>query len=943
MPKDYTSTLNLPQTDFPMRANLPQREPEMLDYWNSIDVYNMMFENARGREQFVLHDGPPFSNGSIHMGHALNKLIKDFINKSKAMAGYRMSFIPGWDNHGMPIESAIIKQNKLDRKKMSISEFRDACHTFAQNFVDLQREQFKRLGIIGDWEHPYLTMAPEFEENEVRVFGEMFRNGYIYKGLKPVYWCPHDETALAEAEIEYHTDRCMSIYVKFKVADDRPHGMGPGKLSDVCNLDETYFIIWTTTTWTLPGNLAIALNPGESYAVIEADGRFYITAEALAAKTMKAGGIENYKIVKTMPGSELEFVTAQHPFLDRKSVVLLADYVTMDSGTGCVHTAPGFGADDYNTCVKYGIDIIVPVDDRGYQTADAGKFAGLHYEKSNKAIFDDMAASGALFAHEKMEHEYPHCWRCKEPIIFRAAPQWFCSVEAFRDAALAACENVKWMPSWGGERMVQMIKERADWCISRQRHWGLPIPVFYCEKCGKPVCTPESTDAVAKLFAAKGSNSWYDTAAADILPVNFACPHCGHGSFTKETDTLDGWFDSGSTHFAVLVDGGYDPEWPKDSKWPADLYLEGADQYRGWFQSSLLTAVGAKGEGAPYREVLTHGWTVDGEGKAMHKSLGNGVDPLDIIEKYGAELIRLWVASSDYTADVRVSDNIFKQLSEAYRKIRNTARIILANIGDFDPVADAVPPAEMLDIDKWILTGLDELVKECRGAYDNYEFHVVYHAINNFCTVDLSKLYIDIIKDRIYTSAPASRERRSAQSAMHIILSALTRLLAPIVSFTAEEIWRSMKHLPGEKGESVFLNLLPEPRTEISFPELYKRWNHLFDLRDDILKALETARAAKLIGKSLDAKVTVYTTDGEIYSLLDSFSSELSTVYIVSAAALVRGGAPVGAFTDTASGIGVLVELAEGEKCDRCWMHSVQGKSADGGFVCSRCLSVIGE
>lgn len=936
MPKDYTSTLNLPKTDFPMRASLPQREPETLKYWDELDIFRLMFESAKGREQFILHDGPPFSNGNIHMGTALNKTVKDFINKSKAMAGYRVSYIPGWDNHGMPIESAIIKQNKLDRKKMSISEFRDACRKFAGDFVEVQREQFIRLGIFGDWEHPYLTMAPGFEEREVKVFGDMYDKGYIYKGLKPVYWCPHDETALAEAEIEYQTDKCTSVYVKFKVSDDK------GKLAGICDTEKTYFLIWTTTAWTLPGNLAIALNPGVDYAVIKAGDEFYITAEALAERTMQAGGIEDYSILATLPGRELEFVRARHPFLERESVVLLADYVTTESGTGCVHTAPGFGADDYNTCVKYNIDIIVPVDDRGIQTADAGEFAGMYYEKSSDAIIEAMRDSGALFASREMEHEYPHCWRCKEPIIFRAAPQWFCSVEAFKESALAVCEGIKWKPAWGKERMGQMIRERSDWCISRQRHWGLPIPVFYCDKCELPVCTPETTAVVSKLFGERGSNAWYELEAGEILPSGFACPHCGHKKFTKETDTLDCWFDSGSTHFAVLENGGYDPAWPKDSKPVADLYLEGADQFRGWFQSSLLTSVGAKGSGAPYRGVLTHGWTVDGEGRAMHKSLGNGIDPLEMIKKYGAELVRLWVASSDYQVDVRVSDNIFKQLTEAYRKIRNTARILLANIGDFDPAADMVSVGNMPGIDRWILCRLNALVSECRAAYDEYDFHVVYHAINNFCTVDLSKLYIDITKDRLYTSAACSLERRAAQSAMYIILSSLTRLLAPIISFTAEEIWRSMRHTPDRRGESVFLNPLPDPDPALDFGEIGERWEKLFELREDVMKALEIARAEKLIGKSLDARLTLYAPDSRLFELLESFSSELNGVFIVSDTELLREGAPDGIVTGE-SGLGIAVSQAPGERCDRCWGYFERGVSDGDGFICRRCAAVIGK
>ena len=913
-----------------MRANLPEREPQTLARWEDIDLYGKMLENAAGKPTFVLHDGPPFSNGKLHMGHALNKILKDFINKSKAMGGYRVPFTPGWDNHGMPIESAIIKQNKLDRKKMSIPEFRSACEDFAQNFVNIQREQFKRLGIVADWNNPYLTMSPSFEAREVKVFGEMFRKGYIYKGLKPVYWCPHDETALAEAEIEYKTDKCTSIYVRFKVTDDK------GKLS-AYDLNKTYFIIWTTTPWTMPGNLAIALNPIEDYVIAETDaGDCYIVADARLEKTMKDGGIENYTVKATMKGSEFEYMTARHPFLDRESLIVNAEYVTMDSGTGCVHIAPGFGADDYLVGKQYNMNIVVPVDDRGYQTADAGKFAGMYYEESNQAILDDMKESGALFASEVIEHEYPHCWRCKHPIIFRATPQWFCSVDAFKADAVKACEDVEWIPAWGGERIIQMVRERTDWCISRQRHWGLPIPVFYCEKCGKPICDDVTIEAVSELFGKYGSNAWYEKEADEILPKGYTCPHCGHDKFTKETDTLDGWFDSGSSHFGVLENS-------KDAYWPADLYLEGADQYRGWFQSSLLTAIGAKNEGAPYKTVLTHGWTVDGEGKAMHKSLGNTVAPDEITAKYGAELVRLWVASADYRVDVRVSDAIFKQLSEAYRKIRNTARILLANIGDFNPDTDMVAVDDLCEIDKWALSRLNDLTKSVREGYDNYEFHSIYHSVNNFCTTDMSKLYVDITKDRVYTEKKDGKLRRSAQTVMWLTLSSLTRLIAPIISFTAEEIWQYMPHAASDKRESVFLNDLPVWNDDWSFPELEAHWDKLFELRDDVMKALEIARADKLIGKSLDAAVTVYTKDDGVFTLLNSFANELSTVYIVSSAKVVKGDAPEGAFTETASGIAVKVTVAEGERCDRCWLHSTDTISDGEGVLCPRCAAVIGK
>ncbi len=931
MAKDYTSTLNLPKTEFPMRASLPQREPNTLKYWEEMDLYGKMQEKAADKPLFVLHDGPPFSNGNIHMGTAMNKILKDIINKSKAMSGYRVPFTPGWDNHGMPIESAIIKKNKLDRKKMSIPEFRSACQKFAEDFVDIQRGQFKRLGIIADWENPYLTMAPEFEAREVKVFGEMYRKGYIYKGLKPVYWCPHDETALAEAEIEYATDKCTSIYVKFKVANDG------GKLSGL-DLDNTYFIIWTTTPWTLPGNLAIAVNPVEEYCAVKnkTNGETYIVAAALCEKTMGDGGVTDYEVVASYKGRDLELIETKHPFLDRNSVVLLADYVTMDSGTGCVHTAPGFGADDYQTCRRYNIDIIVPVDDRGYQTEDAGKFAGLYYEKSNEAILEDMKESGALFASEVIEHEYPHCWRCKNPIIFRATPQWFCSVDSFKEQAAKACEEVNWMPAWGGDRITQMVRERADWCISRQRHWGLPIPVFYCEDCKKPICTPETIDKISAVFGAEGSNAWYEKEASELLPEGFVCPHCGGVHFFKETDTLDGWFDSGSSHFAVIDD-------TDKAHWPADLYLEGADQYRGWFQSSLLTAVGAKGQGAPYKAVLTHGWTVDGEGRAMHKSLGNTVAPEDMIKNYGAELVRLWVASGDYRVDVRVSDAIFKQLSESYRKFRNTARILLANLGDgedFNPDTDMLPYEELQEIDKWIITRVNDLAKRVNEAYEGYQFHLISHDINNFCTNDLSKLYIDITKDRAYVEYKDSKDRRAAQTAMYLVIHAMTRMLAPIFAFTSEEIWASMPHSKDDDVRSVLLNDMPQFCACRHFPEIEEKWNAMFEHRDVVMKALELARADKKIGKSLEAKVALYISDDSVFELLDSFD-DLASVFIVSGVELVRGAAPADAYAEEGSAVAVVVSPADGRKCDRCWKFAAEGSDVEDGFLCARCKQLI--
>ena len=927
MAKDYSKSLNLPTTSFAMRAELPKREPDMLKYWEEMDLYRSMLENAADKPLFVLHDGPPFSNGNIHMGHALNKILKDFINKSHVMMGFRVPYIPGWDNHGMPIESAIIKKNKLDHKKMSVSDFRSACEGFAQNFIDIQREQFKRLGITADWEHPYATMAPEFEAREVKVFGDMYRRGYIYKGMKPVYWCPKDETALAEAEIEYKTDPCTSIYVKFRMSDDK------GKLAGICDLEKTFVIIWTTTTWTLPGNLAIALNPDEDYAVVKAGEENYILASALVEKTMQAGGVADYTVIATLKGADFEYMTAEHPFLDRKSVLVNADYVTMDSGTGCVHTAPGFGADDYQTCRRYNIDVIVPVDDRGIQTADAGKFAGMRYDQSNVAILEDLKETGALFASEEIEHEYPHCWRCKSPIIFRATPQWFCSVDAFKDDAVKACENVRWLPKWGGERMVQMIRERADWCISRQRKWGLPIPVFYCEDCGEVICNETTINSVSDIFAVKGSNAWFDLDAADLLPVGYVCPKCGKTHFVKEQNTLDGWFDSGSTHFGVLA----------DEEWPADVYLEGADQYRGWFQSSLLTAVGSTGKPeAPFKTVLTHGWVVDGEGRAMHKSLGNGVDPLDMIKKYGADLVRLWVASADYRVDVRCSDNIFKQLSDAYRKIRNTARFLLADLYDFNPETDAVPLNELSGIDAWIVASMNELVKNARRAYNDFEFHAIYHDLSDFCTIELSKLYIDITKDRVYAEGATSHARRAAQTAMYYIVSAMTRLMAPLLAFTAEEIWQAMPHKAGENTKSVFLNEMPSYEESLVFPEL-GTYPAFFALREHVMKALELARAEKRIGKSLDAKITIYAPDADIFAMLSSFEQELPTFCIVSQVKLENKAAPADVVVEEGAPIAVAVDAADGEKCDRCWNYTTEAfHDGDEGVLCPRCRAVLG-
>ena len=915
---DYNKTINLPQTDFPMRAGLPNREPGMLERWKELDLYHELLRKNEGKPLFSLHDGPPFSNGNLHMGHALNKSIKDFIVRSAAMRGYYTPYVPGWDNHGMPIESAIIKQNKLNRNAMSIPQFRSACHDFAQKYVDIQSEGFQRLGVIGDWENPYLTMSPSFEAEEVKVFGEMYKKGYIYKGLKPVYWCPHDETALAEAEIEYQDDPCTTVYVKFQVKDDL------GKLGKYGDLSKMFFVIWTTTIWTLPGNMAIAVHPRESYMLVKAkNDEMYIMAEALCPKVMKAGGFESFEIIKQFKGQDFEYMLAQHPFLDKTSQLCTAEYVTMDSGTGCVHTAPGFGADDYETCKRYKIEMVVPVDDRGRHTDYAGKYAGMKTEESNPVILADMKENGALFASEDIVHSYPHCWRCKHPIIFRATPQWFCSVDSFKEEAAAACDSVRWVPGWGEDRIKSMIRERADWCISRQRRWGLPIPVFYCSDCGKPVCNDETITAVSSLFGEKGSNAWYELEAKDILPAGFTCPHCGQSTgFTKEEDTLDGWFDSGSTHFASMKkDQGF---------WPATVYMEGLDQYRGWFQSSLLTAVGALGQGAPFKECVTHGWTVDGEGKAMHKSLGNGVDPADIFKKYGADLIRLWAGSADYHVDVRCSDSIFKQLSQSYLKFRNTARYCLGNLDGFDPNR-LVAPQDMLELDRWAVTKLNRLIRRCFAAYNEYEFHSVSHAINDFCVVDLSSFYLDIIKDRLYCEEKDGLSRRSAQTALFLILDTITKIFAPILAFTCDEIWLAMAHREGDDPRNILLNQMNKPFTDYALDNAaMDRWERIIQVRDGVNAALEAARNEKKVGKSLEAGISLTVPDSDAF-LAEMDPGELADLLIVSQAEVKTGGE-----------LAVSVSPAAGEKCERCWKHHLKvGEDKNHPALCPRCARVV--
>jgi len=920
MAVDYGKTLNLPKTDFPMRGGLPEKEPQILEEWQKKDVYNKRLDrNRNSGKKFVLHDGPPYANGGIHVGTALNKILKDIIMRYYDMKGYYTPYVPGWDTHGLPTEQQAIKERGLNRHDTDPVVFRKACKEIAWKYINIQRDAFKRLGVIGDWDNPYISYLPEYEARQIGVFGEMAKQGCIYKGMRPVYWCPSCETALAEAEIEYAEDTTNSIYVKFPMTDDK------GKLRGIVDsLDNLYVVIWTTTTWTLPGNMAICLNPGFVYAVIETGGERYIIAKDLIESVAAAAGIKEYRILGEIMGSELEYTVCRHPFLDRDSLVIVGDHVTLDAGTGCVHTAPGHGAEDFEVCRNYPeLKTLVPVDDKGCLTKDAGPFEGLFYEKSNKAILQLLREKNLLLAEETIIHQYPHCWRCKDPIIFRATEQWFISINKFKDAALKAIKDVRWIPKWGEERISKMVEDRGDWCISRQRLWGVPIPIFYCNDCGREIIDDVTIKAVQDLFAKEGSDAWFAHDASEILPEGYTCS-CGGRSFRKEQDIMDVWFDSGSSHAAVA-------EPNPDMGWPVDMYLEGSDQHRGWFQSSLLTAVATKGR-APYREVLTHGYVVDGQGKKMSKSLGNVIDPMDVCKQYGADILRLWVSSSDYKTDIRISNEGFKQLSESYRKIRNTARFLLGNIYDFNPSEHSVPFAEMEELDRWALMKLNRLVDKIEKAYSEYDFHVMLYAIHNFCTVDMSSFYLDVTKDRMYASKADSRERRSGQTAMYIILDTLTRLLAPVLVFTSEEIWKYFPHGENDNPESVMLNDWPEVRPEYEDQALAEKWDRILEVRETVLKALEDARNEKLIGQSLQAKV-VLKAGKPLYDFLESVKELLPTVFITSQVELE--------FMD-GKGLEAVVKLADGQKCERCWVYSeTVGHSHDHPTLCNRCANTI--
>lgn len=923
MPQNYNDTIHKMQTPFEMRAGLPKKEPKMLEDWEQNHVYEQMIRNNEGKPRYILHDGPPYANGSIHMGTALNKIIKDIIIRYKNMSGFQAPYVPGYDTHGLPIELKAL--GSLGDKKSGVSklELRKICKEFATKHIDVMNAQFKRLGVQGDFENPYLTLRPEFEARQVEIFGEMAKKGYIYKGMKAVYWCPEDRTALAEAEIEYAEDECDSIYVRFKLTGDPKGVLAKHNIP----LEKAWIVIWTTTTWTLPANVATCLNPDIEYAFVKIGDDYHIMAADLVKATMEACHIEEYEVLpEVVHGDELELVEYKHPFLDRTGLVILGDHVTLEGGTGCVHTAPGHGVEDFEVCVNHypQLPVVVPVDDAGHLTEEAGKeFAGLKVWAANKVILEHIKETGHLMGVQHITHQYPHCWRCHHPIIFRATEQWFCSIDAFKEDVYKAIDSVHWQPAWGHDRMAGMVRDRSDWCISRQRVWGVPIPVFYCKKCGKYHITDASIKAVSDLFRKEGSDAWYKYDANEIMPKTEVC-ECGASDWEKDPDIMDVWFDSGSTWSAVCRER---PE----LTWPVDMYMEGADQFRGWFQSSLLTSVATQGI-APYREVLCHGWVVDAQGKQMHKSAGNGMEPAEIIRDYGADIIRLWVASSDYTVDVRAGKEIFRQLSEAYRKMRNTARFMLGNLSDFDPNKDAVADDQLFEIDRWALEACNTLTATMRDAYDHYDFSRAYHALYNFCVIDMSNFYMDVIKDRLYCAD--DHARRCAQTALYRILVDFTKLLAPILCFTSQEIWSYIPKMPGMKDYVVFEQM---PEVKAAAGEAFTaKWDRIMAIRDDVKKVLEQARADKVIGSSLEAALTLYCSD-EVYNLLNAIPmDELADLFIVSQVHLEKGE---GGVKGVVEGLGVSAEHAAGEKCQRCWKYETTvGENG----LCPRCAKVLG-
>ena len=917
-----------------MKASLPSSEPQILERWEKSGLYQEIRQTRSGAPVFTLHDGPPYANGNIHLGHAENKILKDFIVKSRTMAGFNAPYIPGWDCHGLPIEIKV--EQALGKKKasMSLTEIRQECRKYAERFVDLQRQEFKRLGILGEWETPYLTMSREYEAAIARTFGKFVEKGFVYKGLKPVHWCISCRTALAEAEVEYQNHSSPSVYVKFPLNSD------PSSIDPALKGKDVFVIIWTTTPWTLPANLAIAFSPNLEYSAIETQGVVYIVASDLADATALKCGFKPERTLAHFQGSHLEGFQARHPFLERNSLFVLGDHVTLDQGTGCVHTAPGHGHEDYITGKAYGLEIYCPVNSRGQFVEGTEHFEGLNVFQANEPIVELLKARGALVAVEKLSHSYPHCWRCHNPVIFRATPQWFISLDhaGLRKHSLEAIKQVRWIPEWGEERISNMIANRPDWVISRQRAWGVPITVFYCEQCNETILDKKIIDYVVSLFEENGSDTWFQRNPEELLPPDTHCPKCGSKKFRKETDILDVWFDSGSSHEAVLGKR-------RDVPWPADVYIEGSDQYRGWFHSSLLVGVGVRGI-APYRQVLTHGWTLDAEGKAMSKSLGNVIEPQTIVESSGAEILRLWVAASDFKEDVRISKDMLNRLSDAYRKFRNTARFVLGNISDFSPPQDALSLDALSEVDQWALMQTSRLLKRIYKWYEDFEFHRIYHAAYDFVTVDMSAFYFDILKDRLYTAFPKSKLRRSSQTALYRILDALTRALAPIYSFTCDEIWQYLPET-GDRSESVHMaHFVPsEQLIEGLSQEMLERlehWDQLIEIRSEVLKVLERARKDKFIGNSLEAKVKL-DAGSKYLELLRAYQSFLPTLFIVSQVEIDKNLAAGKYFQETET-LGILVLRADGTKCERCWNYSTDvGKDKEFETVCQKCSTALRE
>lgn len=920
MSKDFKETLCLPKTDFPMRAGLAKKEPQFLEFWNGIKLNDRMKDKNKDKTPFILHDGPPYANGHIHIGTAFNKILKDFIPKFKSMRGYYCPYVPGWDTHGLPIELKVLKDQDVDKDSIDPVELRKRCTNYAMEFLDVQRSEFRRLGVIGDWENPYVTLKSEYEAAQIGVFADIVEKGLVYKGKKPVYWCIDCQTALAAAEIEYGDETSPSIYVSYSMPK-------VGDKFDSLKGKDVNVIVWTTTPWTLPASMAVAIHPAYKYVFVPSANSVYLMAEELVAEVQEATGLSFGQPLMTVRGSDLEGVEAIHPFYsDRVTPVVLADYVVLDTGTGCVHTAPGHGVEDYETGIRYGIDVYNPVDPSGRYVQETELVGGMTLAEGEKKVFEVLTENGRLLGRMNIVHSYPHCWRCKKPVIFRSTDQWFVNVAKFRKEALDIIDQVQWVPEWGRDRIYNMVRDRSDWCISRQRVWGVPIPAFYCKDCGKMILDPEAMRLIQKKVREKGCDVWWQESPEELIGDLAKCPDCGSHNIEKERDIMDVWFDSGVSHFAVL-------ETRDDLSWPADLYLEGSDQHRGWFQTSLLTSVASRGV-APYKAVLTHGFIVDGQGKKMSKSIGNVMAPQEIIDSYGADILRLWVASTDYKNDIRISDTIIKTLSEEYRRIRNTARFLLGNLSDFVPGRDSVEYRDLSSFDRWILSKLNRLVAKVTKGYESYEFHIPTVAIHQFCVNELGSLYLDVAKDCLYADKEDSLSRRAIQTVMWRVLVSLTKMLAPVLSFTSEEIWQELKKIDHSQPESVFLTDWPEINDVELDSDIEEDWTEIIALKGAISRAIELCRSGGEIGQSLETAVMIERKDDDISSLLSN--DEWERTAIVSSFSWVDECPD--AKKDEETGYMIKVSPASGKKCPRCWRFS---KDVDDQGLCPRCQTVI--